>query len=250
MPKLYDELASWWPLLSSPADYAEEAAFFANALAAASEHPLRAVLELGSGGGNNASHMKTRFELTLVEPSAGMRAVSRALNPECEHVQGDMRDVRLGRTFDAVFVHDAVCYMTSEVDLRRAMVTAFLHCNPGGAVLFAPDHVRETFAPSTDHGGRDGDTRGLRYLEWTWDPDPADTTYVVDYAYLLRASDGVVRVEHDRHVEGLFARADWLRLLSEAGFVEVRAVPFDHSELTPGTYEVFLAKKPRPRELA
>ena len=244
MPKLYDELASWWPLLSSPADYSEEAVFYANALAAASEHPLRAVVELGSGGGNNASHMKTRFELTLVEPSAGMLAISRALNPECEHVQGDMRDVRLGRTFDAVFVHDAVCYMTSEVDLRRAMVTAFVHCNPGGAVLFAPDHVRETFAPSTDHGGHDGDTRGLRYLEWTWDPDPSDTTYVVDYAYLLRAPDGVVRVEHDRHVEGLFARADWLRLLSEAGFVEVRAVPFRHSELEPGTCEVFLAKKP------
>jgi hypothetical protein len=27
-PKLYGELASWWPLLSSPADYQEEAAFY------------------------------------------------------------------------------------------------------------------------------------------------------------------------------------------------------------------------------
>lgn len=26
--KLYGDLASWWPLLSAPADYAEEAAFF------------------------------------------------------------------------------------------------------------------------------------------------------------------------------------------------------------------------------
>src|SRR3954469_10230569 len=99
MPKLYEELADWWPLMSAPADYEEEAAFFADALARACARPPRSVLELGSGGGNNASHLKRRFDLALVEPSAGMLAVSRALNPECEHVQGDMRTVRLGRLF-------------------------------------------------------------------------------------------------------------------------------------------------------
>jgi len=243
MPKLYDELADWWPLMSAPADYEEEAAFYAAALAAACARPPRTVLELGSGGGNNASHLRSRFEMVLVEPSAGMLTVSRALNPECEHVQGDMRSIRLGRQFDAVFVHDAVCYMTSESDLRQAIETAFVHCAPGGAAVFAPDAIRETFQPATDHGGHDAGTRGLRYLSWTWDPDPSDTSYLTDYAYLLRMPDGTMRVEHDRHVEGLFARADWLRLLSAAGF-EPRAVRFDHSELEPGSYEIFTAVKP------
>jgi SAM-dependent methyltransferase len=243
MPKLYDELADWWPLLSAPGEYEEEATFYGEQLAAACARRARTVLELGSGGGNNASYLKRRFELTLVEPSAGMLTVSRALNPDCEHVQGDMRTIRLERLFDAVFVHDAVAYMTSEGDLRRAIETAFVHCAPGGAALFAPDALRETFQPSTEHGGHDGETRSLRYLSWTWDPDPADTTYLTDYAYLLRMPDGAMRVEHDRHVEGLFARADWLRLLSEAGF-EPRSVRFDHSELEPGSYEIFIATKP------
>ena len=101
-----------------------------------------------------------------------------------------MRTLRLGRQFDAVFVHDAICYMTSENDLRRAIETAYVHCLPGGAAVFAPDHVRETFTPSTDHGGHDDGARGLRYLEWTWDPNPSDATYVVEYAYLLRERDG------------------------------------------------------------
>jgi len=243
MAKLYDELADWWPLMSAPEDYEEEAAFYAVALAGACVRPPRTMLELGSGGGNNASHLKARFEMVLVEPSAGMLTVSRALNPECEHVQGDMRSVRLGRQFDAVFVHDAVAYMTSEPDLRQAIETAFVHCAPGGAALFAPDAIRETFQPSTDHGGHDAGARGLRYLSWTWDPDPSDTSYLTDYAYLLRMADGTMRVEHDRHVEGLFARADWLRLLSAAGF-EPRAVRFDHSELEPGSYEIFVASRP------
>ena len=58
---------------------------------------------------------------------------------------------------------------------------------------------------------------GLRYLEWRWDPDPADNTYRVDYSFLLRERDGSVTVEHDHHVEGLFARADWLAWFEEAG---------------------------------
>jgi hypothetical protein len=50
-------------------------------------------------------------------------------------------------------------------------------------------------------------------------------------------------VEHDRHVEGLFPRATWLRLLEETGFA-ARAVPVDHSELEPGSYELLVATRP------
>jgi SAM-dependent methyltransferase len=242
-PRLYREFAAWWPLFSAPAVYAEEAAIYRRVLVEAGARPPATMLELGSGGGNNASHLKGDFRLTLVDLSAGMLEVSRELNPECEHVQADMRTVRLDRTFDAVFVHDAINYMTSAQDLRMVMETAFVHCRPGGAALFAPDHLRETFRTGTDHGGHDGDGRGVRFLEWTWDPDPLDTTYVVDYAYLLRDADGSVRVEHDRHIEGLFPRATWLGLLEEVGF-RAWPVPVEHSELDPGTYELFAATRP------
>ena len=108
LPRLYGELAEWWPLLSAPEDYADEAAEYRRLIEEGARIPIREVLELGSGGGNNASHLKARFALTLVDRSPGMLEVSRRLNPECEHVQGDMRSVRLRRTFDAVFVHDAI----------------------------------------------------------------------------------------------------------------------------------------------
>src|SRR5918992_3356639 len=122
---------------------------------AASRGPVREVLELGSGGGNNASHMKRAFAMTLVEPSDGMREISRKLNPECEHTPGDMRTVRLDRTFDAVFVHDAIMYMTTEDDLRTALTTVAVHLAPGGVALVAPDATTETFREATEHGGGD-----------------------------------------------------------------------------------------------
>src|SRR5678809_482376 len=122
LPKLYSELSSWFHLLSSPPDYAEEAEFARSLMG-----DLETVLELGSGGGNNASHLKAHFKLTLVDLSNGMLELSQKLNPECEHIQGDMRTLRLGRTFDAVFIHDAIMYMTTEDDLRLALETARLH---------------------------------------------------------------------------------------------------------------------------
>ena len=153
-------------------------------------------MELGSGGGNNASHMKAYATLTLTDLSPEMLELSRSLNPECEHIQGDMTTLQPGRPFDGVFVHDALPYLTTEEQLRAAIETAFVHTRPGGAAIFCPDHVRERFRESTDHGGhdgRDGDPRSLRYLQWTWDPAPDDTWYVDDFAYLLREGAGEPR---------------------------------------------------------
>lgn len=239
--RLYSDLATWWPILSSPEEYAEEAEFYRRSIVSAIAAPPKTVLELGSGGGSNASHLKAHFKMTLVDRSPEMLAVSRALNPECEHIVGDMRTLRLGHVFDAVFVQDAVMYMTSEEDLGRAVETAHIHCRPGGVALFAPDHVRETFRPETHCGGNDRGERALRYLEWSWDPDPSDTSFVTDFAYLIREG-GSVRCEYDRHVMGLFPRALWLGLLADAGF-EPRVIPFVHSKIEPGSCEVFLGIK-------
>jgi SAM-dependent methyltransferase len=236
--KLYDELADWWHLISPPAEYAEEAAFFAQVITDACKTPPRTVLELGSGGGNNAFHLKSKFEMTLVDLSQQMLAVSRALNPDCEHREGDMRTVNLGRTFDAVFVHDAIMYMTSEADLDSAIRNAYRHCRAGGVALFVPDCVRETFVGETSHEGHDGeDGRSVRYLEWTIDPDKDDTTFRTDYVIVLRDKSGDIRVVHDCHIEGLFPRELWMRLLREAGF--------ESSTLSDNWgRELFIAKRP------
>jgi SAM-dependent methyltransferase len=239
---LYGDLAAWWPLISPPKEYTEEAAFAATLLRSASI-PVRDVLELGSGGGHNAVHLKARFDMTLVDLSAGMLEVSRRLNPECDHQPGDMRTVRLGRTFDAVFVHDAVDYMLSEADLRQAIDTAFVHCRPGGIAVFVPDRTAETFEAATGHGGDDdADGRGARFLDWTWDPDPADTWIVTEYAFLLRDADGSVRAVHETHRTGLFSRDVWLRLLAGAGF-EPDAV-MEHTSEDRAPREFFLGRRP------
>ena len=177
---MYGELAAWFHLITAPADYADEAAEIVRLLAdhgveLGPANPNAAVLELGSGGGNTASHLKARAHLTLTDIAPAMLALSATLNPECEHVEGDMRTLRLGRTFDAVLLHDAVTYMTTEADLRAAMETAFVHLRPGGAVVLLPDSRSRRSGRRRDTAGTMAPTVGPSAI-WSGSPTPTPRT--------------------------------------------------------------------------
>jgi SAM-dependent methyltransferase len=148
-----------------------------------------------------------------------------------------MRTIRLGRQFDVVLIHDAIMYLTDEPSLRAALENAARHTRPGGVMVLLPDCVAETFESSTSQGGEDApDGRGLRYLDWSWDPDPTDTKFETVYAFLLRDAGGEVRAELDRHTLGLFPRATWVKLLEDNGLsVTVHQDPWNR--------DVFLARR-------
>lgn len=245
--RLYQDLAEWYPLLTPVADYAEESAFYMNLFKTYSKEQPRSLLDLGSGGGHNAAHLKRTLSCTLVDIAPAMLSLSSRLNPECDHVHGDMRSVRLGRVFDCVLVHDAISYMASRDDLGNTIATAFAHTAPGGVALFQPDFVAETFLPGTESGGSDSGGRGLRYLEWRWVPDGAPELYVTDMAYLLKDDNDDAEVVHDRHIMGLFPRSVWLDMMAGAGF-EPRAIPFAHSSAVNTGHEVFLGIRPCANE--
>lgn len=237
---MYSDLAPWFHLLTHPSDYWDEAAFVTRVVDEVAVGEARTLLELGSGGGNNASHLKARFTCTLTDLSPDMLALSRTLNPECEHLEGDMRTLRLGREFDVVFAHDAVSYLTTEDDLGAAIETAAVHVRPGGAVILTPDATTEIFDPRTKHGGHDGDDgRSLRYVEWV---HPAtESTYTVDYLIVARGPGDDARVVHDRHTLGVFPRATWKRLVADAGLELVDTAVENPYELEQAA---FVARRP------
>jgi SAM-dependent methyltransferase len=216
--RLYKDLAYLWPLVSDPADYAKEAAFWREALTDKLGPGRHRILELGVGGGNNLSHLTGEFEATAVDLSPGMLKHSRKLNPDVEHIVGDMRTIRLKRKFDAVIIHDAIGYMISENDLSAAIQTAAVHLEPGGIFITAPDYLKETFPGiHISHNTSKTDDLDFAFIEYDYDSNPEDEQVEVLLIYIIN-SKGKLQIEHDHHVLGLFPKSTWKRLFEEAGF--------------------------------
>ena len=227
--RLYTDLAYLWPLMSPPEDYREEARVILEAIEERlGSGPLR-VLDLGSGGGHHLHHIARRHRATAVDLSDAMLAHSRGLNPGVRHHVGDMREVRLGETFDVVLIHDAVSYLLTEDDLLAAFTTARAHLRPGGLLLVVPDDYADDFvSPHVSHEIRRFGDEELTFVEYSTTA-PSNGAHV-DTAYVFFLATGEhLRVEVDRHRCGLFPVATWDRLLRRAGFGSER-LPYPFGE--------------------
>jgi SAM-dependent methyltransferase len=228
--RLYNDLAWLWPILSDPAHYRGEAASFRDAIRGHATIPTRTLLDLGCGGGHNDSHLKADFQVTGVDLSAGMLEHARRLNPEATYIQADLRMVRLGASFDAVIIADAIDYMLTEADLAAAFATAHAHLRPGGVFCTYAEYTREHFVQNRNKclTRSQGDV-ALTFLENAYDPDASDTTFEATFVCLIRER-GRLRIETDRGLLGLFDLPTWRRLLSAAGFEVVETRLDDEDE--------------------
>jgi SAM-dependent methyltransferase len=218
-PRLYSELAWLWPILSPPADYADEATEIRALIREQSNLAVRTLLHLGCGAGHLDSHWKHEFQVTGVDLSAAMLELARRLNPESTYLPGDMRTLRLDRRFDAVVAADSIEYMTTLEDLTAAFQTAYHHLEPGGVFCTYAEETRERFVQDktqvTTHRWAQGMVTAIEQFH---DPDPDDTSYEMTFVYLLRQGEEL-DIELDRHQAGLFTTADWISCLEQAGFL-------------------------------
>ena len=221
--RLYSDLAHLWPIISPPEEYMVEAQEWLEVIRARLDlrrvagQGLPTFLELGCGGGHLLSHLTAHFITEAVDISPQMLEISRGLNPQTLHHLGDMRDVRLGRTFDVVAIHDAVNYMTTEDDLRAAIGSAAVHMDAGGLLLMAPDCIAETFiGPRVVEWTREAEDRSVTFIEYMGKPRPGSTTVESVFVFVIDEG-GELWVEVDRHTGGLFPSGTWLSLMEAAG---------------------------------
>ena len=75
-PRMYDDLAGWFHLLTAPEEYAEEAELMLRLLREEAVGPVETMLELGSGGGDTVLHLRDHVRLTLTDVAPRMLDVS------------------------------------------------------------------------------------------------------------------------------------------------------------------------------
>jgi SAM-dependent methyltransferase len=142
---VFDAYARYYDLLYRDKDYAQEADFIQRLLQTHAPTAQR-LLELGSGTGRHAEHLAEQgYHITGVERSAEMLArcsqrqahQPSAIAQRLSFLQGDLREVRLDQTFDAVLsLFHVISYQTSNADLAAAFKTVALHLKPGGVFIF------------------------------------------------------------------------------------------------------------------
>lgn len=133
---VFGAYSEYYDLLYRDKDYAGEAAYVHGLLA---RHGLAhgELLEFGAGTGKHGRLLADMgYRVVGIERSAEMVArAPRSTGFECR--QGDIRDVRLQRRFDAVLsLFHVVSYQTGTPDVLAVFRSAAEHLAPGGLFVF------------------------------------------------------------------------------------------------------------------
>ncbi len=137
---VFNEYARYYDLLYRDKDYAGESDYVHNLIQTGSPG-ARTILNLGCGSGRHDRCLMDRgYAVTGVDLSQEMLTAARDAatdNGALRYVQGDVRTVRLEKTFDIVIsLFHVMSYQVSNADLTAAFATAYSHLKPGGLFIF------------------------------------------------------------------------------------------------------------------
>lgn len=148
----YRDSAAFYDGIYDDKDYVAEAA---------SVHTLvlqrcpraRTLLDVGCGTGGHLAQLRQWFEVHGADVSAQMIARAAEKLPEVPLHVADLRELSLGRSFDAVVcLFSAIGYVASLEELRRGVAAMAQHVAPGGVLAIEPWFTPEAWRPWTVHG--------------------------------------------------------------------------------------------------
>ncbi len=239
---VFQRYSAYYDLLYRDKDYAAEADYASRTLRAASPR-TSTLLEFGSGTGRHGRLLARQgFQVFGVERSASMVAVARAPSVlpgsgpaaapgegsfDCR--QGDIRTVRLDRTFDAVLsLFHVVSYQSANADALQTFANAARHLQPGGRFFFdvwhGPAVLRERPAVRVKRL-EDATTRLTRIAE----PELDVAASVVTVRYTMLAenrADGRLVTFREEHRMRYFFPTEIELLAGQTGFTVERTEEF------------------------
>lgn len=211
-PDLYDEL-------TAGDDQSAQVARMVAALGAT----VSSVLDLGcgTGRGTEAFRVDHHWDPTGVEFQPKLVAYARATRPNLHVRLGDMRTIRLGRTFDLITcLGNSLAYLHTDAALGAAAETFAAHAHPG-TVLIINTLTAPPLAPGAMRSTSRVDGSGAEVIvEGTWDPGSKLHTTHRHWSF----PDGTTAT--DTIIRRVTPPAEIERVLSPHGFVLLPAGPF------------------------
>ena len=231
----FQKYSAYYDLLYADKDYEAEAGYVARVLRTANPE-VRTILELGSGTGLHGRLLAGMgFDVHGIERSSEMAAIAQSTTENvtgggafsCE--VGDLRLVRLGRTFDAVVsLFHVISYQTTDDDLRAGFRTAATHLGNGGLFLF--DVWHEPAVLATEPSIRRKEVAKGRYrVNRVAIPERNAAARIVKVVYALDCEDiesGERAQFEEEHVMRYLSPAEVDQFGGEAGFTLVSTEEF------------------------
>lgn len=137
---VFNEYARYYDLLYRDKDYKGEAEYV-HGLIQSHSPGARSILNLGCGSGRHDRELvQNGYEITGVDLSEEMLASARNAAQHIsalDYVQGDVRTIRLERSFDVVIsLFHVMSYQATNDELMAAFEAASCHLKPGGIFVF------------------------------------------------------------------------------------------------------------------
>lgn len=133
---------------------------------------VRSVLDLGCGTGRHAASLADLFDCSAsgVDIQAGMIEYGRDKYGDVELQQGDLRSIRLGRSFDLVTcLGNSLSYLHTDEELALAADTFAAHLNPDG-VLVVMTLMNDSPVGSCSYRVEAGSVEATVEIHTEWDP--------------------------------------------------------------------------------
>lgn len=223
-------------------DYAGECDLIEHVFRTYGEAPVHSVMDFGCGTGNHAVILSRRgYEVAGVDSSPPMLAQAKRKleefpsNGQVSFHVGDIRNIDLGRQFDAVVIMFAVLgYQLTNADVLSTLRTARQHLRVGGLLIFdvwygpAVLHQRPSQRVkviNTENG------QILRASEGQLEVNRQVCT--IDFRVWYIEGDRLIRSNEERHANRYFFPLELELFLQSTGFTPIRLGTFPDFDREP-----------------
>ena len=175
----------------------------------------KSLLDVGCGTGHHASLLSKHYQIVGLDLDPNILSVARKKYPKIRFQQGDMKDFKLNKKFDAIVcLFSSIGYVKTKSGLNKAVQTMTQHLRSGGVMLIEP-----WFSPDEWHNGRvftvHVDKPDLKITRMSHGSRKGNIS-ILEFQYLIGTSKGI---QHsvEKHQLGLFSKKDYLEAFHKAG---------------------------------
>ncbi|MEW2566866.1 class I SAM-dependent methyltransferase [Streptomyces sp. NPDC047070] len=197
-------------------DYRVEAATVAG-LVRARNPAAASLLDVACGTGAHLRHFAQLFDkVEGLELSDAMLSMARTAVPAAVLHGGDMRDLSLGRSYDAITcMFGSIAYLQDTAELTATLRSFAEHLTPGGVVAVDPWWFLETALDR--HVSGDTVTVGAGTLTRVSHTERRGHTSHMVVHYVVADPDSGVQHFAESHTLTLFTRAEYEEAFTRAG---------------------------------